>query len=178
MAGTSEASETLKEVRQAFFEPIARMQATLAILCDGQQQQSADPVTQTVLTMLACPVHVQLTAIGWQPFKGKELTFPYQQMSSEQKEVLKRALLKGSASWNVYEHALTHRIRGEPLRPLDVLEALCATILASTAYADRRLRVAVCNILLQRVQASIPLEKATLRTLNARLFPCPETAST
>jgi len=31
--------------------------------------------------------------------------------------------------------------------------------------------VAICNILLQRVQASIPIEKATLRTLNTRLFP-------
>ena len=172
----SDAPDTLREVRQAFFEPMARMQATLAVLCDGQLQPSTDPVTQTVLTMLACPVQVQLTAIGLQPFKGKELTFPYQKMSSEQKEVLKRALLKGSAAWNMYEHALAHRVRGESLRPLDVLEALCATILASTAYADRRLRVAVCNILLQRVQASIPLEKATLRTLNARLFP--ETART
>lgn len=164
----------MQEVVQAFFEPMQRMQATLAVLCDCQQQQSPDPVTQTVLTMLACPVHVQLTAIGWQPFKGKELTFPYQRMTTEQKEALKLALEK--PGWNVYEHALMQRERGEPLRPLDVLEALCATVLASAAYPDRRLRVAVCNILLQRVQASIPIEKSTLRTLNTRLFP--EKAST
>jgi hypothetical protein len=71
----------------------------------------------------------------------------------------------------VYEHALMQRERGEALRPLDVLEALCATVLASAAYPDRRLRVAICNILLQRVQARVTLDKHTQASLNERLFP-------
>jgi hypothetical protein len=52
-----------------------------------------------------------------------------------------------------------------------VLEALCASVLASTAYPDKRLRVAICNILLQRVQASIPIERGVQTVLNQRLFP-------
>ena len=57
------------------------------------------------------------------------------------------------------------------LKALDVLEALCTSVLTSTAYADKRLRVAVCNILLQRVQASIPIDRSVQAALNAKLFP-------
>ena len=168
----------IQTVRRAFFQPLSRMQESLAILCDGQQPQSSDPVTHTVLTMLSCPIHIQLTAIGWQPFKGKELTFPYQRMTSEQRDVLRAALpASPSASlWRVHEHAITYHPRAPPenLKAIDVLEALCTTILRGKAYADRRLRVAVCNILLQRVQSSVQIDKGTLRTLNTILFPAQE----
>jgi hypothetical protein len=151
------------------------MQTTLAVLCDCQQAHGTDPVTQTVLTMLTCPIQLQLTVIGWQPFKGKELTYPFQRMTPEQREAIKGALTAEGMKWSAYEHALVQtRARRVPLRALDVLEALCVTILHSGAYTDRRLRVAVCNILLQRVQANLPVDKATLRALNARLFPAAE----
>ena len=185
----------MEAVLDAFFRPTRTLQMTLAVLCDcqpqqqPQQQQGAqtkssggggggwDPVTATVLTMISCPVHLQLTAVGWQPFKGKDLTFPYQRMTVAQRETLRRTLELDhdqAGGWTAYEHALVLR---QPamvvprLPSLDVLEALCTTILHSAAYPDRRLRVAVCNIVLQRVQASLPVEKATLRALNDRLFP-------
>jgi hypothetical protein len=174
---TEIAPELLTDARvmQAFFEPMQQMQATISVLCDGHGTQHQDPVSHTVLIMITTPLHVQLTAVGWQPFKGKELTFPYQRMSSEQKDALK-ALLTGEeqeAQWGVYEHAITYRRRGGPscLKSLDVLEALCSTILRSVAYPDRRMRVAVCNIVLQRVQANVQVDKATLQSLNAKLFP-------
>jgi hypothetical protein len=166
----------MEPVLDAFFRPTRTLQATLAVLCDCQPQQgnkpgAVDPVTQTVLTMIACPVHVQLTAVGWQPFKGKDLTFPYQRMTVAQRETLRRTL-EDAEGWGAYEHALVLRHPVSPRLPtLDVLDALCTTILHSAAYPDRRLRVAVCNIVLQRVQASLPVEKGTLRALNDRLFP-------
>ena len=180
-------------VMNAFFQPMSQMQNTLAILCDCHSNpHHTDPVTHTVLIMITCPIHMQFTAIGWQPFKGKDLTFPYQKMSFDQKETMKKLLAlvndeKQQQHWRVYEHAITFRPQTPPpshttclipasgtLKALDVLEALCATILKSVTYTDRRMRVAVCNILLQRVQASIPIEKGTLRTLNQRLFPTQE----
>ena len=164
-------------VMQAFFEPMHRMQDTISVLCEGYTTPHPDPVSQTVLIMITMPLHVQLTAVGWQPFKGKELTYPYQRMSLEQKDALK-ALLTGEEQeqqWGVYEHAITYKRRGSPscLKVLDVLEALCSTILKSVAYPDRRMRVAVCNILLQRVQANVQVDKPTLQILNAKLFPPP-----
>lgn len=157
-----------------FFEGLATMQRTLAVLCESNhRQQGADTVTQTILMLLTSPVHMQLTAIGWQPLKGRDLTFPYTQMTLEQRQALK-ALVDDDQRWHMYEHALV--LRGNThnaihLKPLDVLEALCTSVLTSTAYSDKRMRVAICNILLQRVQASIPIERGVQATLNAKLFP-------
>lgn len=156
-----------------FFEGLPTLQRTLAVLCESNQKQpGTDTVTQTVLLLLTSSVHIQLTAVGWQPLKGRDLTFPYAQMTLEQRQALKN-LMDDGQRWHVYEHALMHRRISQPitLKALDVLEALCTAVMASTAYADKRLRVAVCNILLQRVQASIPLDRGVQAALNAKLFP-------
>ena len=162
-----------------FFGDTDTMQRTLAVLCDSNYKQQADTVTQTVLLLLGSPVHVQLTAVGWQPLKGRELTFPYMQMTLDQRMALKTLLDEGAGMWHVYERAMMYRRTGPPvhLKPLPVLEALCTSVMASTAYSDKRVRVAICNILLQRVQASIPIERSVQAALNARLFPPPATAS-
>lgn len=163
----------------AFFVPQARMKATIAILCDCHAVPPPDPVTHTVLTMLSCPLQMQLTAIGWQPFKGKDLTMPYHRMTCEQREVIKGILLDETrrSQWGVFEHALVihdgRRCDSAPpskLPVLDILEATCSTILQSQAYPDRRSRVAICNIVLQRVQSNIAVDKGVLRDLNQRLF--------
>ena len=170
-----------RAVFDAFFTPKSQMQVTLAILCDSHATTPQDPVTHTVLTMLTSPMQIQLTALGWQPFKGKELTFPFQRMTHDQKNVIKTLLTDEGvqAQWRIHEHALVFRPKAVQrpaeapclhLPPLDVLEAMCATILHTNTYPDRRLRVAVCNILLQRVQASVPVEKKTLTVLNQNLF--------
>jgi hypothetical protein len=164
----------LARVATLFFGDVAALQRTLAVLCEGQQkQQAADAVTQTVLMLLNSPVHVQLTAVGWQPLKGRELTFPYLEMTLEQRAAFRALLDEGSVSWHVYEHAMMYRKGAPPaqLKPLAVLEALCTSVLASEAYPDRRQRVALCNILLQRVQASVTIERGVQAALNARLFP-------
>jgi hypothetical protein len=162
-----------------FFGDTEAMQRTLAVLCESNHKQQADTVTQTALMLLSSPVHVQLTAVGWQPLKGRELTFPYMQMTLGQRMALKALLDEGAGMWHVYERAMMYRRSGPPitLKPLPVLEALCTSVLASTAYPDKRVRVAICNILLQRVQASIPIERSVQASLNARLFPPPPSAA-
>ena len=146
------------------------------------QYCTTDPVTQTILMLLSSPVHIQLTVVGWQPLRGRELTFPFHLMTTEQKQALKDLVEGYPAQWNVYEHAMSYlRPKHIPppamLTPLNVLGALCSSILASVTYQDKRLRVAVCNILLQRVQASIPIDKQTQAALNSRLFPPPSPPS-
>lgn len=160
-------------VISVFFQGLPTMQRTLAVLCESNQKQpGTDTVTQTVLQLLTSPIQIQLTAVGWQPLKGRDLTFPYAHMTLEQRQALKD-LMEDGPRWHAYEHALMHRgmAPAVTLKALDVLEALCTSVLASTAYTDKRMRVAVCNILLQRVQASIPIERSVQATLNAKLFP-------
>ena len=170
----TDGSDAHARVVLLFFGSLDAMQRSLAVLCESNHKQAGtDTVTQTVLMLLSSPVHVQLTAVGWQPLKGRELTYPYTQMTVDQRQALKALVDEGGERWHVYEHAMMYRRTGPPvhLKPLDVLGALCSTALASKAYPDKRLRVAVCNILLQRVQASIPIERGVQAALNARLFP-------
>lgn len=174
-------SEEMTELVRAFFGDSSRMQRSINVLCENNLKQNTDTVTPTILTMLTCPLQIQLTAIGLQPFKSKDLTYPYNQMTEEQRQVFRNTISgeynQGNIHkhWNVFEHAMVYRRRaGEApvlLRSLDVLGALCSLVLSSQAYQDKRLRVAVCNILLQRVQASVPLDKHTQSSLNERLFP-------
>jgi hypothetical protein len=169
---TSPDDEQHARILALFFEGLATMQRTLAILCESNNRQAgADVVTQTILMLLTSPLHMQLTAIGWQPLKGRDITFPYSHMTLEQRQAL-RDLVGDGTNWNAYEHALVLRRRANTvqLKPLDVLEALCASVLSSTAYPDKRMRVAICNILLQRVQASVPIERSVQSALNAKLF--------
>ena len=170
---TSPADPKFARAISLFFDGLTTLQRTLAILCENNQKQpNTDTVTHTVLLLLTSPVHLQLTAVGWQPLKGRDLTFPYAQMTLEQRQALKDLMEEGQR-WHMYEHALMHRrtVPATTLKALDVLEALCTSVLTSTAYADKRLRVAVCNILLQRVQASIPIDRSVQAALNAKLFP-------
>lgn len=173
------ADEQEQRLIQSFFAPGSpQLRTTLSVLCENNtsKQQTPDLVTQTVLMMLISPVHIQLTAVGWQPFKGRELTYPFHLMSTGQREAIRGLLDAAPERWNVYEHAMTYRRSAAPvlLRTLDVLEAMCSSILEGRAYQDRRMRVVICNILLQRVQASVPIDKGTQLELNTRLFPAGE----
>lgn len=178
MGDTGDALE--QRLIQGFLAPgSSQLRATISILCanNTSKQQTPDLVTQTVLTMLISPVHVQLTAVGWQPFRGRDLTYPFPLMSSGQRELIRELLDAAPDRWNVYEHAMTYRRKDGAaihLKTLDVLEAMCTSILQGNAYPDRRMRVVICNILLQRVQASVPIDKGTQIELNTRLFPAGE----
>ena len=94
-------------------------------------------------------------------------------MSTEQREfLLHLADMKGA--WHVHDNAIVWKRHGDRLKleVLDVLHALCTQLLGATvAYPDPKARLAVCNIFLQRVQASIPLAQAVQAALNRRLFP-------
>ena len=155
-----------------FFGDVEAMRRTLTVLCDSNHKQQGDIVTQTVLTLLSAPLHIQLTATGLQPIKGKDLTFPYMKMTIEQRQAIKELIDKRPERWQTYEHAMIFKQPPvPPLKQLLVLEALCNSVLTSSAYQDKRLRMAICNILLQRVQASMPIERSVQSALNARLFP-------
>lgn len=180
-APPAEAPAVMTDLVSVFFGELPRMQKSINVLCENNLKQNTDTVTPTILTMLTCPLQIQLTAVGWQPFKSKDLTYPYNQMTQEQRQVFRDSIASMTDQaqfhkrWGIFEHAMIYRRPGgaKPilLKPLDVLGALCSSVLNSSAYQDKRLRVAICNILLQRVQASVPLDKHTQSSLNERLFP-------
>lgn len=149
-------------------QALRRCLASFARDCQG----APDPILHVVLVAINSPVQIQLTSVGLQPFQGAELTLPYHKMTPEQRAFLLD--LTATDRWSAHETSMVWRRRGARLTlpPVDVLEAVCAQMLAGgKTHPDPRARVAICNILLQRAQASIPLSQALQAELNARLFP-------
>ena len=149
---------------------------TVSVLCKALD--GPDPISTVLANMLASNIHYKLNSVGIQLFQGKELTYPYNMMVHEQKAAL-RAALEIEDSWTVYEYAIsankaTHTGK---LKPIHVLYPVCKHIIDESLFEDKRHRVAVCNIILQRVQASIPLDKTTQSELNKRLFSYKNTVS-
>jgi hypothetical protein len=161
-------------VEQAFIECFfarGKLSRILAALCTNDIH-STDPITTTTLTFMNMPVQIQLTAVGLQPFTGRDATFAYNQMTTEQQEFL-LTLLKTSDQWHTYHNSMRVKWNSAPhkLDPVDVLEPMCLHIMSSALFTDRRSRLALCNIILQRIQASCPLVASLQANLNERLFP-------
>jgi len=177
---------TEQRMRALFCEGTA-LQRCLSSFC-ADAVGSKDPIVSVILEVLQAPLQLQLTRVGLQMFQvrerarvpwnvltstaqGRDLTFPYMRMDSAQKEFLLSALSSGR--WSVHDMSMIYRRKGASagLAPLDVLEAICTQILSCKRYSDSKARVAVCNIVLQRVQASVPMSQSLQAELNARLFP-------
>lgn len=144
---------------------------TIVILC--KTMDAADPISRTITTMMSSKLQLRLTEFGLQLFQSKDLTFPYHMMSHDQREIIRHNLLNNIDNWNVYQYAITYtalKTSTCTLDPFNVLHALCRQILDSPAMEDVRWKVAICNIILQRVQASIPVDKKTQQRLNSDLF--------
>jgi len=126
-----------------------------------------DPITSTAITFLTCPLQLGLTEVGAMLFQGRSsLVYPYNLMSDRQKDFVREALSR-RAEWNIFNNAVVFRKGGSPrLTPSAVLVALCSKVIESSAHEDPKRRVALCNIILQRVQGYIPIDKPVQRELN------------
>jgi len=129
-----------------------------------------DPITATAIVFLTCPLQLGLTEVGAMLFQGHaSLVLPYTLMSERQKSFV-RDCLDRREEWNVYNDCLLfRRPKGEPQRTLGqacVLSSLCGKILSASTDRDVRQRLALCNIILQRVQGYVTIEKQVQRELN------------
>ena len=131
-----------------------------------------DPITNTVITFLTCPLHLGLTEVGAMIFQGRfSLVYPYNLMSERQKGFI-RDCLSRREEWNVFNEAVVFRkTKAAPpimIEPSSVLVALCRKVLlpSEACESDAARRVALCNIILQRVQGYIPIDKPVQKYLN------------
>lgn len=130
-----------------------------------------DPITSAVAAFLKCPLQLSLTEVGVMPFAGRAaLVYPYNLMTERQKQFL-RDCLALTDEWNVYNDTVVFKRSKEPvmLPPGEVLIAACQKIYESRVHEDPRVRVGVCNVVLQRVQGHIAIDKPVQRELNAWL---------
>jgi len=146
------------------------LSGTMASLCQGNSR-STDPLTDVVLALLTSNVRVQLTETGLQPLQGRDWVVPYYHMHGDQKKFL-MDLLSRPERWMVHESCITWRRRGAPVKAdtLEVLTTMCSELLDCKSYSDHRSRLALCNIVLQRVQASVQISQPVQAELNLRVF--------
>ena len=170
-------TEAPRSLISEFFtgEALAKL---LVYLCNTRAPEAWDPVTATTLDVLTGRLQLCLTSTGLVPFKGKAaLVYPYHMMSASQKDYLREAL-EDRTAFCVCNDALVfhahggdfHAHGGDRLDPVPVLRALCDSVLASKIHEEQRVRVGVCNILLQRVQSVVPISRGAQQELNALLF--------
>ena len=129
-----------------------------------------DPITATTIVFLTSPLHLSLTQVGAMLFQGHSaLVYPFNLMSERQKAYL-RTCLDRQQEWNIYNNAIVFkRRRGEPgktLSPACVLTSLCKKLLEGKSQPSQRQRLAICNIILQRVQGYVPIDRGVQRHLN------------
>ncbi len=139
------------------------------IEAESPRHPQYDPITSAVLTFLTAPLQLCLTEVGAAPFLGHTaLVYPYSLMTIRQRAFLRTALDR-PAEWGIVNGAIVfHRSLKEPvvLPPRAVLTALCSKVFDSSLHTNERARVAICNIILQRVQGSLPISRPVQRELN------------
>ena len=162
----------LRSMVAAFFNAEG-LQRVVTYLCNVRLPGSQDPVTSTVLDLLTGRLQFCLTETGLVPFKGKAgVVYPYHMMTQPQKTFLRESLSARHLYCVCNDAVVFYPGSGdvERLGAVEVLEALCSRILASKIHADSRVRIGICNIILQRVQSVVPLSKNVQQRLNSTLF--------
>jgi len=141
------------------------------IEAEAPRHPQYDPITSAVLTFLTAPLQLTLTEVGAAPFMGHTvLVYPYSLMTVQQRAFLRTAL-DNPSEWGIVNGAIVfHRSqKGKDsvvLPPRAVLTALCQKVFDSSLHTDERARVAICNIILQRVQGFLPISRPVQRELN------------
>ena len=129
-----------------------------------------DPITATAIVFLTCPLHLGLTEVGAMLFQGHaSLVYPFALMSESQKQFL-RDCLDHRGEWNVLNDAvLFRRTRGAAPKTLNqstVLTALCGQIVRAASDREEKSRLALCNIVLQRLQGYVTIDKPIQKELH------------
>jgi hypothetical protein len=141
---------------------------------DRRNSDRHDAITSTVVTFMSCPLQLSLTEVGASVFQGRAtLVYPYNLMSDRQRKFVRECINRRS-EWNLFNEAVVFRKTkgpgvGQPtlvLQPASVLVTLCTKVFESSAHTEPKKRVALCNIILQRVQGYIPIDKPVQRQLN------------
>ena len=152
------------------------------IEAEDRRNDKYDPITATVIAFLTSPLQLALTEVGALLFQGRgTLIYPYNLMTERQKAFVRRALDQ-RGEWNIYHDTVVFRRSKSTLLlpPARVLLAFCAKVLESSVHPDPQRRVALCNIILQRVQGYVRIDKPVQRELNdwlvARGAPAPPAA--
>lgn len=155
----------------AFFSE-EHMPATIVILSENVQQRD-DRISYVISLLLTSKIKIQLIANGLLLFQGNDLMIPYQHMLPHHRDCILCMMQEHVQSWTFYECSLVWKgtlpsvLHDEQLR---VLKALCSLVQSTSKVRDERSKLAIMNIILQRVHSKVCLSKPVQLLLNKHLF--------
>jgi hypothetical protein len=157
------------------------LRKVMAHLCNSYSGHSmSDPITDTVVMMLTCPLNLIITEVGIALFQDRPTAlYPFSRMDEDQiyyvEQVVRSCLLKCNAAMittstgdscpgKLCHNAMvqmgggcilyTKTVRssaGLLLEPLEVLRCMFDCIFASNDHCEAEIRHSICSIVLQRV---------------------------
>jgi hypothetical protein len=161
--------DTIFDQLVALFFSEDSIKTTILILCNAKNSHS-DVISDVITTMIKSSLQIQFTLIGLQPFHSRDLVIPYKFMNKPQREFVIESL-KQQNCWMIFDQcvALKKRKSDVSLDLLLILTSFCQLILDSS-FEDSNIRLVVCNIILQRIRASVPIAQSIQKKLNSILF--------
>jgi hypothetical protein len=138
-------------------------------MTEKKEKMKMDPISSVMIVFLNTPIHLIVHETGVSLFSGKStMIYPYYNMSEKQKQCIIE-LCQQPSEYNilnqtiVFKRTPNHSI----LAPIDTaLQVMCSKILASKYITDKKTQIAVCNIIMQRLQGYIPISSVVQKNLN------------
>lgn len=135
----------------------------------AQPNLKLDVISSTLIIFLTSPLEVTMNALGASFFhEHTTLLYPYHLMSTKQKKTLIE-LFESKHEFNIINnHVVFKKSPTAPVTaPLSVtLHVLCEKIFSSKAFQEHRIQVALCNIIMQRIQGYVPISASVQKELN------------
>ena len=165
---------------ETFFSGDA-LQAIVCYMCNSCTMEIVDPVCSTLAMFVSTPVIFCLSNAGLMPFKNMSMAvFPYANMTNEQRVFLLEYIAfireqeMGVASTQMgggcvlsvskkygQTHSLDHVV---------VLGAFLSAVLAHEGYKTLDARLSICNIVLQRLGATVALSRESVLRLHQNVL--------
>lgn len=136
----------------------------------NQTEKQMDPISNAVSLCLTRPLYFVINEIGVMPFQDRpHIVIPFSLMTARQKEFI-HACIQHNNEWKICNETLVFHRCKMPLyvNPEKVLTCFCDLIMtAPTSSHDTNTRIALCNIILQRIQSHFPLDAFKQESINA-----------
>lgn len=168
-----------QELMQLFFVD-QKLSTLISYFCKITVGQSSDPIAETIVAMISSPVVLMLTQVGIAPFREHpSYVYPYRFLDEEQREFLRRFVTStadnaaGSiASTQVGGGCMLYKKpQSKPmyLDTYNVIAALCDGIVGSRTGVDKKFRLAVCSVVLQRIGGIVHIDRAVMSKIALHL---------
>ena len=134
-----------------------------------KSDKQMDPISNAVSLCLTRPLALVLNEIGAMPFQDRpHIVFPYSKMTDTQRAFV-HACIQHRNEWRICNETLTFNRGKIPvhINPETVLTTTCELIMTAPSSHDTATKIALCNIILQRVQSHFPLDAHKQEIINA-----------